>query len=143
MTRWLPAVVAATLLGLGGCAVDAPGATDPLVVISGPKAFHSFELKDAAEQVLWRLVADPPAPVSALVYGAVPAGFRQETPAGDGRPRQLMMGELLRLESVTPLRVFQHEGWVESGPRLSIEHWQMRLRHPPPEVALDGEPAES
>jgi hypothetical protein len=143
MIRWLPAVLAATLLPLGGCAAEEPGDVDALVVISGPKAFHSFELRDDAERVLWRLVADPPAPVSELVYGDVPAGFRQESPGGGGRPRQLIVGELLRLESVTPLRVFQHEGWVESGPRLSIEHWQMELRHPPQRVELDGEPADS
>lgn len=141
MARLLPAVLAATLLPLGGCGAGTSGGADPLVVISGPEAFSSFELKDA-ERVIWRLVADPAAPVSELFYGEVPAGFRQETPADGGRPRQLTLGEPLWLESVTPRRVFHHEGWVASGRRLSIDHWRMELRRPAEPAALDEAPAD-
>ncbi len=138
MTRHLPpGLLALTLLASIGCAGErSPG---PLVVISGPEAFHSFALRDAADRVIWSLAADPPAAVSELVYGEVPPGFRQETPAGGGAPRVLVAGELLRLESVTPLRIFRHEGWVASGQRLSIDHWEMILR-PPREPEPDGAP---
>ena len=136
-----PALLALTLPALLGCAVEGP-VQAPLVVISGPKAFHSFELRDGQDRVLWRLTADEPAPVSELVYGQVPAGFRQEAPAA-GAPRALMLGELLRLESVTPLRTFHHEGWVDTGQRLAVEHWEMKLRHPPKTAPLDETPTPS
>ena len=131
MPHRLPALLLLALLPLAGCTVDGPATADPLVVISGPKAFDSFELLDERDRVLWRLVAAPAAPVSELFYGQVPAGFRQETPADGSAPRALRIGEPLRLESVTPRRVFRHEGWLASGQRLSIEHWEMRLRQPP------------
>ena len=138
MTGRLTALLGLALLALAGCAVDGQAAADPLVVISGPKRFHSFELLDDRDQVIWRLVAAEPAPVDELYYGQVPAGFRQEEPADGSAPRALVEGEPLRLESVTPLRVFQHEGWVASGQRLTIEHWRMRLRNPPQGPRVDG-----
>lgn len=133
-----PGLLALALLASAGCG-ECP-APEPLVVISGPKAFHSFALRDEADRVIWSLAADPPAPVSELVYGRVPQGFRQETPAEGGRPRALVVGELLRLESVTPRRIFKHEGWVARDQRLSIEHWEMILRHRG-EPELDVPPA--
>lgn len=129
MTRRLsPGLLCLALLAAAGCAAER-SAPDPLLVISGPETFESFALRDGADRVIWTLAADPPAPVSELVYGEVPPGFRQETPAGGGRPRALVRGELLRLESVTPLRLFKHEGWVDTGQRLSVERWEMILRH--------------
>ncbi len=139
MNRSLPALVAVALLPLGGCAVGET-VIDPLVVISGPRAFSRFELRDADDRVIWSLAADEPAPVAELVYGEVPPGFSQEAPAGDGRPRALVVGELLTLESATPLRFFHHEGFVTGGQRLSIEYWEMKLRNPPASAELDGGP---
>lgn len=137
MRTLLPLLVTLVLLPLGGCAGDGPAASDPLVVISGPEAFNSFALLDEQNRVLWRLVAERPAPVDALFYGRVPQGFRQETPADGSAPRALMLGEPLRLESVTPRRVFQHEGWAASSRRLSIEYWEMKLRTAPEAPRLD------
>ncbi len=82
-------------------------------------------------------MADEPEPLATLVYGEVPAGFRQETPAGGGAPRELMAGEPLVLDSVTPRRTFRHEGFAAGDGRLSIDHWEMRLRHAAP---LDESP---
>jgi hypothetical protein len=140
MTRLLlPAVIALTLLPLTGCVNNPPA--DPLVVIAGPKAFSSFEVRDIDELVIWRVVTDEPAPVEALFYGEMPAGFRQELPADHRKPRPLMVGELLFMESVTPLRIFHHEGYVTDGGRLATEHWEMQLRNPPTPLKLDDEPA--
>ena len=141
MARCPAGIVALALLPLGGCAGGEP-AREPLVAIAGPKAFESIELRDG-EQVLWRVVADEPAALGELVYGHVPAGFRQETPAGSARPRALVIGEPLTLESITPLRVFLHEGFVASGQRLSIDFWEVKLRHPPEPPGLDAPPAPS
>ncbi|MFQ5351282.1 MAG: hypothetical protein ACE5EG_12645, partial [Thermoanaerobaculia bacterium] len=104
---------------------------EPLVVIAGPKRFSGFELRDAEDRVIWRLVADEPAPVAALFYGEIPAGFRQQAPAEPDRPRPLVLGELLTLRSTTSLRIFHHEGYVVSRQRLTIDHWEMKLRNPP------------
>ena len=143
MVRLSPAVVALALLPLAGCAGNEPAPPAPLVVISGPKAFQSFALHDAEDRVIWRLVANQPAPVTALFYGAVPAGFHQETPADGERPRPLVLGEPIRLESVTARRVFRHEGWVDFGRRFSIESWEMILRDPPAPPSVDAPPAAS
>lgn len=143
MARLSTAVVALALLPLGGCAGNEPARADPLVVISGPKAFQSFALHDGEDRLIWRVVADPPAAVEALFFGAVPAGFRQETPANGDRPRPLVIGEPIRLESITPRRVFRHQGWVDGGRRFSIESWRMILRDPPAPSAVDAPPAAS
>lgn len=142
MPRCPAAVLAVVALSLGGCAGGEPAGPEPLVAISGPAGFESFELRDG-RQVLWRLVAREPAPLTELVYGVVPAGFRQETPAGAAAPRELVVGELLYLESTTPSRIFRHEGFVVSGQRLSIDAWQMELRQPPAAPRLDEPPAPS
>jgi hypothetical protein len=134
--------LAAALLLLTGCAGGEPAARSPLVAIAGPEAFESFELR-SGEQVLWRLVADEPTPLDELVYGDVPVGFRQETPAGATVPRALVEGELLQLESVTPRRVFLHEGFVTGDQRLSIDFWEMKLRRSPETPELDDPPASS
>ena len=133
--RLLPAVIALALLPLAGCAGREPA--DPLVVIAGPKAFSGFELSDADDRVIWRVAADVPAPVVELFYGETPTGFRQEAPAGRARPRPLVVGELLTLKSITPLRVFHHEGYVASRRQLSVEHWEMKLRGIPAPAKLD------
>jgi hypothetical protein len=142
MARWLPGLVTLALLPLGGCAGGDRAAEQPFMVIAGPEAFVGFELRSAGEEVLWHLVADEPVPLRQLVYGDVPAGFRQEAPVGGGRPRSLMPGEPLTLQSVTPLRVFLHEGFAASGQRFSIDYWEMRLRSPPEPPALDGVPVD-
>lgn len=142
MSRRTAAALAVVVLSLGGCAGGEPAGPEPLVAISGPTDFESFELRDG-RQVLWRLVADEPMALNELVYGEVPAGFHQETPAGAAAPRELVIGELLYLESVTPSRIFRHEGFVVSGQRLSIDFWEMELRHPPAPAGLDDSPAPS
>ncbi len=67
MVRCLPALIALALVPLAGCSGGDPAAADPLLLISGPEAFLRLELRDAGEQVIWRLVADEPAPLSQLV----------------------------------------------------------------------------
>jgi hypothetical protein len=143
MPRWPAGLIALALLPLGGCAGGDQPTDSPLVVISGPKAFERFELRDERQEVIWLLVADEPAPLAQLVYGDVPAGFRQETPAHAGRPRDLMPGEPLALESVTPLRIFHHEGFAADSQRFEIDTWEMRLRHPPARPEVDGAPGVS
>ena len=133
--RLLLAVTALALLPLAGCSGREPA--DPLVVIAGPKAFSRFELRDVDDRVVWRVSAEEPVPVAQLFYGEIPAGFRQETPAGRERPRPLVVGELLSLRSVTPLRVFHHEGYVAGHLGLSIDHWETKLRNPPASAELD------
>ena len=133
MLRCVTPLLALALVPLAGCSRGEPAA-DPLLVISGPKAFLRLELRDAGDRVLWRLVADEPAPLSLLFYGRVPQGFRQEIPARGGPPRALFVGEPLTLESTTPLRVFNHEGVVASRQRFSINNSRMRLRQATPGV---------
>jgi hypothetical protein len=134
MSRW-STLMAICLPLLGGCAGEQR--IEPLVVIAGPRAFTSFELRDAEETVLWRLVADPAAPVAELVYGVVPDGFRREIPTR-GRPRDLLFGEQLTLESITPLRRFRHEGFVDTHQRLSVDRWAVVLHDPPEPAELDA-----
>ena len=132
----LSGLAALALLALGAC--DRGPADEPLLVISGPEAFERLELRDGRDRVIWRLAADEPAPLERLVYGDVPPGFRQEAPAGGAPPRELLAGEPLLLESVTPLRVFRHWGFAQADRRLSIDSWEMELREPPGPAALDG-----
>ena len=152
MLRWPTGLLALALVPLGGCAGDDAATGEPLVVISGPEAFEQLELRDQDDEVLWRLVAERPAPLAKLVYGVVPADFRQETPPGGGPPRELMPGEPLALESITPLRIFHHEGFADLDQGFEIDHWEMTLRDPPTrlhrtdlppaEASLDGTEAE-
>ena len=140
MARRLPGLASLALLWLGGCAGSGGAAGEPLLVISGPETFESFELRDHRDRVIWRLVADEPAAVERLVYGQVPAGFRQEAPAAGAPPRGLLAGEPLYLESLTPRRMFRHWGYAEDDRRLSIDSWEMKLREPPGPRAMDGSP---
>lgn len=142
MPSRLPALLAMTVLPLAGCFAGGPAVDQPLVVISGPRAFSRFELRDADQSLLWSLVADEPAPVSALVYGVVPAGFRQQSPPDGARPRSLVAGEPLALESVTAVHVFRHQGFADTGQRLAINSWGMTLRNPPAPAELDAAPRE-
>ena len=142
MIRCPAGLLLLALVALGGCAGGESLAPDPLVAIAGPDDFESFELRDG-QRVLWRVVADEPTPLDEIVYGQVPAGFRQETPAGGAGPRALVTGELLVLESMTPSRVFHHEGLVVDGQRLAIDFWEMRLRQPSGPAGLDDPPAPS
>ena len=127
-------VGALALLLVAGCFFQAPE-PEPFMVFAGPTAFLGFELRDA-EQVLWRLSAEEPVPLSALFYGRVPAGFRQEVPVGGAPPRPLLDGEPLSMRSLTELRIFRHEGFAR-GDVLTILGWEMRLRREP-SPPLDG-----
>ncbi len=138
MNRFGAASTALVLLGAAACAADKPASEDPFVMISGPRAFLSIEVRDASEAVLWRLVADAPTPLPELVWGEVPAGFRQQVPAPGEAPRPLVAGEPLALESITPQRIFHHRGHVARGSRLTIEGWAMELRAAGAGTALDG-----
>ncbi len=139
MTGCRRALAAAVLTLLAACAGEP--ASEPFLVVSGPKAFVRIELRDGGSREVWRLVADRPVALSELVYGRVPAGFRQEFPAAGAPPRELLTGEPLTLLTTTARRTFRHEGYAASPRRLVIEDWEMRLREPPPPPALDAAPA--
>lgn len=132
------AVIGLVLMSLPGCAGREH--VDPLVVIAGPKGFTQFEVRDADDRLIWHVVANAPAPVAELYYGELPAGFHQETPADRVKPRPLAFGEFLSLRSVTPRRIFHHEGYVSSHQQLSIEYWEMNLRNPPAPAVPDDAP---
>lgn len=121
------------MLGLlalvAACAGEEPE-REPFLVISGPRAFTSVELREPDETTIWRLTADPPAPLTALFYGEVPPGFLQELPDASGPPRPLLPGEPLVVVSTTPDREFRHVGYAAGPGRFSIDTWEMRLRRP-------------
>ncbi len=112
----------AAALAVVGC--DRP---DSLVLLAGPEAVESFEVREADGPVLWRIEAEPAVVVERIVYGTVPAGFAQRVPA-DGPPRPLVPGERLETETVTALRTFLHAGRAEGPSTWEITDSRMLLR---------------
>ncbi len=102
---------------------------EPLLVISGPDDFTSFEIRDEGGETIWKLEADEPTRVAALFFGVVPEGFQQTMPSA-GPPRPLEPGEDLSMESRIPNRVFLHRGYAESPTTVVILEWGVR-REPP------------
>ena len=106
-------VVLGLLVGLvSGCRGDLQA---PLLVISGPTGYESFQIGTEDGEVLWAIAADEPTTLTRIDYGLVPDGFRQLTPGNNEPPRALIPGEWLISESVSSEGVFHHEG-VAVGP---------------------------
>ncbi len=112
----------AAAVGFASC-----GRPEALVVLAGPEAVESFEVREAGGQVLWRIEAEPAVVVERIVYGTVPAGFEQRVPA-DGSPRPFVSGEPLETETVTALRTFLHTGHAEGPSTWEITDSRMLLR---------------
>lgn len=89
-----------------GCQPGAP-AGRPLLLMTVPDAFQSFEVRDAAGEPIWRLEAEIDTILETVHYGYVPPGFRQVAPA-EGGPRPLQVGEFLEIESRLRWRQFVH-----------------------------------
>ena len=123
-TAPVAALLAAALAVVGACDPSVQGAL-PLLVVSGPDDFLSFEVRSASGEAIWRLEATQPTPVPTFVYGVVPEGFRQTAPDARG-PRPLDPGEDLLLKSRTTDRVFVHRGYADSQSTLVIVEWGMR-----------------
>ncbi|MFQ5525713.1 MAG: hypothetical protein ACE5GX_05570 [Thermoanaerobaculia bacterium] len=101
----------------------------PLLVVSGPDDFVSFEVRNANGETIWRLEADDPTPVAAFAYGVVPDGFRRVVPP-ERQPRPLAPGEDLLMESTTRDRIFLHRGYADSEVSAVVLEWGMRRREP-------------
>lgn len=69
----------------------------------------TFEIKDARNEVLWKVWNRDHGTVSDIRYRATPPGFIQEAPAGRERPRDFRPGE--------PLTVFVAfaDGWCRTS----------------------------
>lgn len=112
-----------TLLAWAACGPAAGPA--PILVISGPDEFVSFEIRTESGEAIWRIEASEPTGVPVFVYGLTPEGFDQIRPQGEP-PRRLELGEPLLIESRTTGRVFYHRGYADSDETIAIQEWSMR-----------------
>jgi hypothetical protein len=99
--------------------------TLPLLGISGPTDFSSFEVRTSDGETLWRLEAETPSEVPFLAYSKVPDSFRQAFPENEA-PRLLKLGEDLVIESRTSNRVFLHRAFARSESTVTILESEMR-----------------
>lgn len=113
----------AAALGLAGC-----GGPESLVLLAGPEAVESFEVREPDGRVLWRIEAASAVVVRRIAYGAVPAGFRQVHPASGLAPRPFVEAEPLATETVTALRTFLHTGRADGPSSWEITDSRMLLR---------------
>lgn len=97
----------------------------PLLVISGPDNFTSFEMRTSTGETIWRLEAETPSEIPFLAYARVPDGFRQVFPT-NGAPRPLRIGEDLVLVSRIPTRVFTHHAFASTESTVTILGHEMR-----------------
>ena len=104
----------------------------PLLVISGPDNFTSFEMRTSTGETIWRLEAKIPSEIPFLVYATVPDGFRQVFPR-NGAPRPLRIGEDLIMVSRIPTRVFTHRAFASTESTVTILESEMRR------IELDGD----
>jgi hypothetical protein len=124
----------------GGCSAP-PQPEPPLLVIAGPNGFVSFEVRSSTGEAIWRLEAETPSPISALVYAKVPEGFRQTLPA-QSPPRPLSLGEDLILESRLPDRAFLHRAFADTAATVTVLATEMH-RIPPPDAGLPISPGKT
>ena len=125
-------VMLAALLAAATACSERSEVVLPLLVISGPANFTSFEMRTSTGETLWRLEAETPSEIPFLVYATVPDGFRQVVPA-NGAPRALRIGEDLVMVSRIPTRVFTHHAFASSESTVTILEYEMRR------IELDGD----
>jgi hypothetical protein len=131
------ALLAAALAA--GCARERDLLGNP---IDGSHRVTVFAVLDAESRILWKFSTAPPGIRSAenVVYGKVPEGFHQDTPAGSGDPRPMQPGEKLVVVIVTPEHVYRGDctGAAANEPRCDA--WESARPAPATvERALRGE----
>lgn len=124
----LSAFLVTVLAGSTACS-ERPEVALPLLVVSGPDNFTSFEIRGPEGETIWRLEAETPSEITSLVYPIVPHGFRQVFPKS-GPPRPLRLGEALVLESRIPNRVFIHRAFARNESTVSVLASEMRRIEP-------------
>ena len=111
--------------------VSGAGCADPenyFLVLAGPVDVTSFEARDEAGDVVWRIESPVGIELKAIVYGVVPQGFSQSVPAAALPPRKLVYGEPLTLTTVTGKRFFVHRGWAVGEAGFDLGTWEAVLR---------------
>ncbi len=124
-------VMLAALLAAASACSERTEVVLPLLVISGPDNFTSFEMRTSTGETIWRLEAEIPSEIPFLVYATVPDGFRQVFPI-NGAPRPLRIGEDLVMVSRIPTRVFTHRAFASSESTVTILESEMQR------IELDG-----
>lgn len=120
----LVTLLAGLLVGATACS-ERTEVVLPLLVISGPDNFTSFEMQASEGETIWRLEAEIPSEIPFLIYARVPDGFQQVFPR-NGAPRPLRIGEDLVMVSRIPTRVFTHRAFASSESTVTILGSEMR-----------------
>ncbi len=123
--RTVLVVMLAALLAAATACAERTEVVLPLLVISGPDNFTSFEMQTSRGETIWRLEAEIPSEIPFLVYATVPDGFQQVFPR-NGAPRPLRIGEDLVMMSRIPTRVFTHRAFASSESTVTILESEMR-----------------
>ncbi len=130
--RTVLVVLLAALLAAATACSERTEVVLPLLVISGPDNFTSFEMRTSGGETVWRLEAEIPSEIPFLVYARVPDGFQQVFPR-NGAPRPLRIGEDLVMVSRIPTRVFTHRAFASSESTVTVLESEMRR------IELDGD----
>ena len=130
--RTVLVVLLAALLAAATACSERTEVVLPLLVISGPDNFTSFEMQASEGETIWRLEAEIPSEIPFLVYARVPDGFQQVFPR-NGAPRPLRIGEDLVMVSRIPTRVFTHRAFASSESTVTVLESEMRR------IELDGD----
>lgn len=69
-----------------------------------------FEVQDQSGSPIWIIEASPGQPVSVILYGVVPQGFKQFVPANGQSPRPLVSDERLTTVTLSQESLFVHHG---------------------------------
>lgn len=118
---------AALLLGiviLNGC----EAASQPFLVLSGPKDLVRLEVRDTRAELIWSIEATTPRTLESIYYGVVPQEFVQVVPEPSSLPRDLVDREVLVVTTTTLRREFTHYGFARGSGGFQVNHSEMKNR---------------
>ena len=99
-----------------------------LLSVDSSDRIERFELRDASNTLLWRIVAPEGRAVPRLEYGRLPDGFVQDFPPQNGAPSLPREGESVTSETLTQRDLVLHQCVVVGVREFRCGRWEATPR---------------